>query len=182
MSDAFQSSVAAQQGFGVVGELFLDGPTRAQPGLLDSGDAANNVIGRAFTITEGGSDALPTTPIKVQAGGVGVFAGILANPKTQASYGTADGGPLAPTLVLPNDRVAEFVQMGTMIISLPGGANIGDWLVYATATGIISAIAPDSAVGGGYARIRGAEVDRYNAGPGLAVVTLGTFQTEPMTT
>lgn len=178
----FQSTVYDQMAFGVVGELFLEGPLRAQPGILNSSDASRNVIGRAFTVNEGGDDALPSVPVSVTAGGTGVFAGILCNPKTYASYGTSVDGPLAPTLTLANDVVAEFLQMGTMIISLPGGANIGDWLIYDNTTGVISAIAPDAAVPGGSTRIRGAEVDRYNAGPGLAVVTLGTFQTEPMTT
>ena len=48
----FQATVYDNIGFGVVGELFLDGPLRAQPGRLDSASAANNVIGRAFTVKE----------------------------------------------------------------------------------------------------------------------------------
>jgi hypothetical protein len=43
----FQSSVAADIGFGVVGELFLDGPLRAQPGIIDS--AGPNTVGFAFS-------------------------------------------------------------------------------------------------------------------------------------
>ena len=45
----FQSSVALNQGFGVVGEIVFEGPTRAQPGVV-KGTAANIVVGRAFTI------------------------------------------------------------------------------------------------------------------------------------
>ena len=169
-------------GFGVVGELFLDGPTRAQPGLLNSSDAANNVIGRAFTISDGTDGSLPEVPSKMRAGGTGVFAGILAAPKSYASYGTANGGPLAPTLTLANNVTAEFVTMGTMVVTLAAPANIGDWVIYNTTTGVLATIAPFASVPGGSRRISGAEVDRYNAGSGLAVITLQTFNSEPAST
>lgn len=129
----FQSTVQYDQGFGVVGELFLDGPLRAQPAILDSADAANNVIGRYFTLDADGH---------AQAGGVGPIAGILANPKVYANLGTLNGGALAPSLVLPNNIVAEFVHMGQIIVALPAAANIGDLVTYNTTNGLIGSIAP----------------------------------------
>ena len=57
---SFQSSVAANIAFGVVGEIYLDGPMRAQPAKLDSADAANNVVGRAFTIADDGTASFET--------------------------------------------------------------------------------------------------------------------------
>lgn len=133
----FQSTVAFDQGFGVPGELFLDGPTRAQAMLLDSASAAYNIIGAtAFTVKSEGV---------AEAGGVNAFAGILANPKTQASNGTVAGGTLAPTLTLPNNRVAELVTMGQMIVTLPAAANIGDRVCYNTTTGALLTTAAEAA-------------------------------------
>lgn len=130
----FQSSVSFDQGFGVVGEIFLDGPMRAQPLILDSTDPADNVIGRYFTI-----DA---TTGKAEAGGTGAIGGILANPKAYSSNGTVADGPLAPTLVLPNETVAEFLTMGEVIVSLAADADIGDLVLYDTTDGSLSVAAP----------------------------------------
>lgn len=126
---SFQSTVNFVQGFGVVGELYRDGPTRAQSLILNSGSAANNVIGRAFTLQAEGM---------AQAGGTAPFVGILANPKTYASFGTTGGGPLAPTITLANNGQAEFVTIGEIIVSFAGAFNIGDGVLYDTTTGAIS--------------------------------------------
>lgn len=156
----FQSTVSLNQGFGVVGELVFDGPVRAAPFILDSTDAANNVVGRVFTVKSEGV---------AQAGGSGVFAGILVNPKHYASYGTSAGGTLAPTLTLPNAATAEMLRMGFIIVALPGAAAIGDALKYNTTTGVIGTGAP----GAGEAAVPNAVVDRFTvSGAGLAVVRL----------
>lgn len=77
----FQSSVNLAQAFGVIGELIATGPVRSFPAKLVS-DPAENVIGRAYTwVSEG----------VVKAGGVGAFAGILANPKVMPLAGTTAG-------------------------------------------------------------------------------------------
>lgn len=130
---AFQSTVELQQGFGVVGELMTTSPVRAKTYNLDSADAAYNVVGRAFTVTSQGTAA---------AGGTGVFAGILANPKAYASQGTAAGGSLAPTLTLRNDEIGELVTMGQMIVALPAAASIGDKITYHTTTGLLGSVSP----------------------------------------
>lgn len=129
---SFQSTVALNQGFGVVGEIAFEGPLRATPGRV-KGTAANIVIGRAFTIDIADGQYSP--------GGTGRYGGILANPKAQASYGAA-AGPLAPTLVVPVGQVGEFVTMGEIILALAAAANIGDKLTFAQATGVISPLAP----------------------------------------
>lgn len=123
----FQSTVSLKQGFGVVGELMLDGPVRAAPCTLESADAAYNVVGRAFTVKSEGVAA---------AGGTGEFAGILVNPKHYASYGTA-AGTLAPTLTLANNALGECLNMGEIIVALPGAAAIGDKVTYNTTTGVL---------------------------------------------
>lgn len=133
-----QSSVALNQGFGVVGEIVFEGPTRAQPGVTKVGTStaggADLVVGRAFTIDA--SDG------QFQPGGTGVFGGILANPKGLASVGTSAGGPLAPTLTVPAGTIGEFLTMGEILVSLANAAPIGSGVTFANATGILSALAP----------------------------------------
>lgn len=126
----FQSTVNNVLGFGVVGELAFEGPLRAQSLILTSGSAANNVVGRAFTMVSEGV---------AQAGGSGQFAGILSNPKTYASRGTTADGSLAPTLTLANYEQGEFVTMGILNVAFAGAFNIGDGVLYDTTTGALSA-------------------------------------------
>jgi len=133
----FQSTINVAQGFGVVGEIVFDGPTRAQPGVLKVGTStaggADIVVGRAFTI-----DAADG---QFQPGGAGTFGGILANPKALSSIGTSSGGPLAPTLTVPAGEVGEFVTMGEILVALAAAAAIGDGVMFANVTGILSPLA-----------------------------------------
>lgn len=138
---SFQSAIAASQGFGVVGELVYEGPLRAQPGIISSSDATQNIVGRAFTFATGQSAG------KFTAGGAGVFAGILCNPKAYALTGTPTGGTLAPTLQLPNEAVAEFLEMGHVVILVPSACALGDEVCYATATGALLTVPPGAAAG-----------------------------------
>lgn len=177
----FQSSVAARMGFGIVGEFFLDSARRVQPALLDSADAANNVFGRAFTV-KAGADGLPGSVLTAEAGssdGLGVFAGILVNPKAHASYGTAAGGPLAASLTLPNDVVAELCNdtAGVIVDFGATGANVGDWVEYDNGDGVLAPKAPGSAATAGATLIPGARVERYDSASGLAVVSLSANAT-----
>ena len=127
----FQSTVNIELGQGVVGDVSFESPLRSTPYVLVSGDAANNVVGRAFTITSEGVAA---------AGGTGVFAGILANLKVYPLQGTV-AGTLTPTLALPNNATGELVTMGDMYVSLPAAAAIGDRVTYNTTTGALSSVA-----------------------------------------
>ncbi len=162
---ALQSTVALNQGFGVVGEIQYEGPTRAQPGVTKVGTStaggADIVVGRAFTI-----DAADG---QFQPGGTGVFGGILANPKGLASIGTSGGGPLAPTLTVPAGTVGEFLTMGEVLVSLPAAAAIGAGIYFVNATGILGV----GTAAGGQTQIANAVVKRYaNAAAGLAVISL----------
>ena len=159
---ALQSTVALNQGFGVVGEIQFEGPTRAQPGVTKVGTAtaADIVVGRAFTIDA--ADGL------FQPGGTGVFGGILANPKGLASVGTSAGGPLAPTLTIPAGTVGEFLTMGEILVQLPAAAPIGGLIYFVNATGVLGV----GTAAGGQTQIPNAVVKRYaNAAAGLAVVS-----------
>lgn len=165
----FQSTVKTQQGFGVVGEVFDDGPRRAQPFILRSDDAALNVFGRAFTVlAEGVAEA--------GKDGAQVFAGILINPKVHPLQGTVAGGSLAPSLTLPNETVAELLSEGSIVVALGATAAIGDLVYFTDATGVLTTTAPGAAAPASSTLIEGAYVDRFTptavAGYTLAVITL----------
>ena len=158
----FQSTVEFVQGAGVVGEFYDNSPNRAEPFILQSMDPANNIFGRVFTVVSEGV---------AQAGGVGVFGGFLVNPKGSTSYGTLAGGTLAPTLTLPNNAIGEILNMGSIFVSLPGAANIGDLVIYDVLTGALSTVIPAGPIPVGFAFAH-AVVDRFTVtAPGLAVIT-----------
>lgn len=178
---AFQSTVNLNMGFGVVGESFLFGPTRAQPGRLDSADPANNVIGRAFTVSDDGTASFETSadpkPIAVAAGGTGVFAGILGLPKNYALTGTTAGGTLASSLTLANDIIVELYQEHAgLVVAVPAACAVGDWVYFTNATGVLATAAP----GAGNApasstRVPGGKVERFeSAAAGLAVISFNS--------
>jgi hypothetical protein len=153
----FQQSIRFDYGFGVPGELRKDGPTRAQPRFIVSADPTQNVVGRAFTQNAAGAGV----PLgSVGAGGTGVFAGLLANPKVYASYGTVVNGPLAPSMVVPNQITGEFLLMGFVVAQLSAGtANIGDQIHFVQATGALIAVAPGTAPAAGNTLVPNTVVD-----------------------
>jgi hypothetical protein len=162
---AFQSTVFAQQGFGVVGDIFDDGPHRAQPFTLRSDSAADNVFGRAFTVlSEGVAEA--------GKDGTQRFAGILVSPKEHALVGNG----LEPSLVLPNETVASLLSEGSAVVALPATAAIGDVVIYENATGILKTLAPGGTLPANHTHIPGSYVDRVTptavSGYTLAVITL----------
>lgn len=174
----FQATVSQNIGFGIVGEIALDGPMRAQPARLVSADAAYNVFGRAFTTTADGSASFNTStnpnPITAGAGGAGAFAGILAEPKAHVLAGTVAGGTLAPSLTLPNNTLVTLVQeCAGLIVTLPAAFAVGDWIWYDTTTGVLQSTAPAASAPAGTARVPNARVVRYgSAAAGLAVIEI----------
>lgn len=178
----FQATVSDQIGAGVVGELFLEGPLRAQPARLDSTNPAHNVVGRAFTWESGATgswanngDAANPAPMVVEAGGAGAFAGILANPKVYVGQGTVAGGTLAPTMTLPNGAMGEFVEECAGIMVALGTASAPGQSVFYRTTGelgelVVAAVnAPPPANTAGPI----GKVVRYvGTGAGLAVISV----------
>ena len=159
----FQSTVSLQQGFGVPGELFSDSPFRCQPFILNTTSHPEyNIVGATCcTVT---SQGIAT------AGGTGIFAGFLVDPKVYALQGTVAGGTLAPSLTLPNYTNVELLTEGEIIVTLPGAAAIGDVVIFNQTTGAISSQTPSTAVpsGSSYAF---AVVSRFTvSGAGLAVI------------
>lgn len=164
---AFQSSVFFNTGAGVPGEIFSSYPHRAQSFQIQSASAAYNIIGAtAFTVTAQGV---------AQAGngsGYLAFAGFLFNPKVYALQGTQSGGTLAPTLTLPNFTQAEFITEGSLWVTLPNTANIGDVVIYDNVTGAISSISPTTALPSGKT-FANAQVDYFSVtAAGLAVISI----------
>lgn len=168
-----QSTVSLQQGLGVVGEIFDNGPHRAQPFNLVSADASYNVFGRGFSKTSEGVAAAGN------AAGIKIFAGILINPKAIPLFGTTLG-TLQPSLTVPNNQIGELLTEGSVIVALAAAAAIGDLVVYDNTTGILATISPGAPlpVGKSFAH---AFVDRYTvSGAGLAVITLINVPIEPV--
>lgn len=161
----FQSTVALQQGFGVPGELFTDGPYRAESFTLVSALASYNIIGAtAYTVTSQGV-------AEAGSGGTMGFAGILVDPKNQALFGSGNS-PLNPSMTLPNNAQAALLTMGTIIVTLPAAADIGDYVLYDNTTGALETMAPSGTLPGGKS-FANAIVDYYTvSGAGLAVITV----------
>ena len=163
----FQSSVNVNLGFGIPGELIVDGPQRVDSLILAS---TGGTIGLAFTKSN-------STNVATQGGtivsGTSVFAGILVNPKVYASYGAPGGDPLDPTLFVTGYTQAEFLSMGTIVVTLVGAANIGDIVQYNTTTGVLSAVAPGSSAASGNALIPNCVVWNYpQTATGLAAIRI----------
>jgi hypothetical protein len=162
----FPNSVRADLATGIPGEFALEGDHRARPVILNSTLASDNVVGaRYFTLSAEGV---------ALAGGTGAMGGILANPKVYALYGTSAGGPLAPTLTLPNGLNAELVYSTPGIfVTLPAAAAIGDEVIYNTTTGVLSTQAPGATPGAGLARVPNAYVDhRTVTAAGVAIIRM----------
>lgn len=155
----------------VVGTLAFDGPQRAVPLILDSTDADDNVFGRAFTYK---------TENTAQAGGAGVFAGIMTNPHAYAIDQTT----------AKNSTPGEFLHMGEVFVKLvpavvtgetPVAPVIGSKVYFVAATGELTVDPNDKdTVPVSHTEIKGAVVSRHapvaETGGHLAVISLTGLQ------
>ena len=160
----FQTTVFLQQGAGVPGELYNSYPHRTQSYILNSGSAANNIIGSTCcTLTSQGL---------VAAGGTGIFAGFLVDPKNIALFGAPGSTPLSPTLVVPNNTQVECLTESSIWVTLPAAAAIGDVIIFNQTTGQISSQIPSAALSSGFS-FANAVVDYFTVtAAGLAVITV----------
>ncbi|ECB1778550.1 hypothetical protein EU837_02065 [Salmonella enterica subsp. enterica serovar Kibi] len=161
---AFPSTVKKTLAFGIPGEFYADGPSRAVPAMIDSSNPGYNIVGRAFTYKGDGT---------VSVGGTGVFAGILINPKSQPLYGTSQN-PLEASMTLPNGVNAEFCSMGILVVTFISAVTIGQKVVFDTTNGILSTVdATATSAGTGKSFVPNAYISHFNtAGSGPAVITL----------
>lgn len=174
---AFPATVRTDIASGFPGDLALDGPTYATPVVvtLALGPATDLVIGRVFSI-EATSDPQTAVPGRPSAGYV--TPGVLVSRGQQASYGTAAGGSLANTMVLPANAVAEllhgcagvFVEMATPETCYPGNL-----VIFHTGTGVVDSLAPGNSLPADHEVLGGAVVIRSRAAQddgGLAIIAL----------
>ena len=155
---SFQTEIRDLQPTGVIGERLEKEPDRTDTKMMDSADEANNVIGRAFTLK---------TDDTVEAGGTGVFAGIMTHSKTLMIDGLFDND--AGELAIRNGVVAELLTMGEVVVKADAPAAIGDLVAFDNATGeIILGVA-----GAGQTQIPNTVVSTSTvASAGVAVITL----------
>ena len=163
---AFPSQVRFAQTSAIVGDFIADGPRRGFSAILASTNAANNVVGRALKHVAN-SDTDVTTDA------AGDFAGILVNSKNYALRGTAAGGTLAPTLVLPNNTDVEVAEMGKIAVLFTTTNNsIGNNVFYSDTDGSIGTA--DGTTLAGHTQIPNASVITQNvltAGLGFIKIT-----------
>ena len=159
---AFQSNVRQFMTSGVVGEVVLDGAVRSRGVILNSVNEANNVVGRALTYSNANADG-----VRVEAGGTGVFAGILTHSKQYAALGTQAGGALAPTLTIPNNSQVEATYFATGVyVELTCNQNqvisIGDKVAFNQTNGVLIAFPANQNAPAGHTEIVGARVIEQN--------------------
>ena len=159
---AFQSNVRQFMTSGVVGEVVLDGAVRSRGVILNSVNEANNVVGRALTYSNANADG-----VRVEAGGTGVFAGILTHSKQYAALGTQAGGALAPTLTIPNNSQVEATYFATGIFveltcTQSQAINIGDKVAFNQTNGVLIAFPANQNAPVGHTEIVGARVIEQN--------------------
>lgn len=151
----FQSTININLGFGIPGELIVDGPQRVDSLTLGS---TAGTIGLAFTKSN-------TTNVASMGGtitpGTSVFAGILVNPKTYALDGYNSSSQLDPSMTLAPYSQGEFLTMGTIVVNIVGAANIGDLIQYNNTTGVLSAVVPGGTVTAGNTFIPNAVIWNY---------------------
>ena len=159
---AFQSNVRQFMTSGVVGEVVLDGAVRSRGVILNSVNEANNVVGRALTYSNANADG-----VRVEAGGAGVFAGILTHSKQYAALGTQAGGALAPTLTIPNNSQVEATYFATgvyveLTCTQNQAINIGDKVAFNQTNGGLIAFPANQNAPAGHTEIVGARVIEQN--------------------
>lgn len=172
----FQSSVRADQSIGIIGEIVLDGATRAQPAQIDpAATAANCVVGRMFSQSSTTGLCVPGSGGAAVVEGTNHLIGVLAMPKNYALLGTSAGGVLAPTLTVQVGQIAEFVEMtaGILVQSAGGVSAPGVQLQYHLTTGVISVPAVLGTADASNALIPNASIDRTaNAAAGLVIMKM----------
>lgn len=168
---AIRNSITAMR-TAIIGTLAFDGPTRAVPLILDTTTEANNVFGRAFTYK---------TEDTAQAGGAGVFAGIMTNPHAYA----------IDQVTAENGTPGEFLHMGEPFVKLVPAVSdgktavvpaIGSKVYFVIATGELT-VDPDDQTAVtplAHTEIKGAVVSRHTpvaeSGGHLAVVSFTGLQ------
>ncbi len=117
---------------GVAGEFSRSTNQDAFGAILNSSTESTNVAGRVVLTTE-------DNDYEVGVNSDGVFAGILASPKTGVRQ------TLATQAYITNATQVEVATRGYLWVEVASTADKGDLVYYTPATGVISTLAPDTA-------------------------------------
>ena len=147
-------------GTGVAGEFYSTEPQRTRGKILVSAIEALNLIAVAVTHVADEED-------QVGVAASAVFAGIIGSPKSLQRVG------LDAQTVVPNGTAIECVLQGYLIVNLPAAADIGDFVYFTDATGLLTTIAPDGIPPANSTRVPGGTVQIKNVtAAGLGIIYL----------
>ncbi len=152
----FQTTVRIDQADATLGEVRFGSPMSADPKIIVSTSAANNVIGRAVQVV-----ATSDLNVTADAGADGVFAGIIIHPKSYSLQGTT-AGTLESSVTLRNNENIEVLSMGTIVVEISTAGNIGDEVFYDFRDGTLMAQAPGNSTPANHARVPGGVITRQN--------------------
>ena len=171
------AAIAATTGIMTVTAVGSGIPSVGQT-ITGAGVPANTTITGYISVNSDGTGtyqtstttAVASTTITGASGPVTVFAGILANSKQNALYGTSAGGTLAATQNILDKAQADVLEMGEIVLYSNTACSIGDTLVYNIITGAISTVAPGATPGANLRAVPNGVVSRLNtAAAGMIV-------------
>lgn len=140
---------------GVVGEFYDNSPKKVDTYILESG-SVDNVVGHAYTSSSEGVAV---------AGGNGIFAGLLVNPKQYANYNIS----LGATNVVANGVQASLSKMGRVWADVGSAGIVGDSIFFDNTTGALGV----GTAGAGQTQIENCKIFYYPATfNGLCVLEL----------
>lgn len=154
-----QSSVSNQfLATGIPGEFSRSDNQQSRGAILNSGTESNNVVGRVVLTVE-------DNDYEVGVAADGNFAGILCSPKTGVRPA------LAAQAYLPNDTQVEVAESGYLFVTLSAAADVGDFVYYSDAAGVITTAAPGATAPASHTRLPGGLVKGLNVtGAGVAEI------------
>ena len=152
----FQNTVRIDQADATIGEVRFGSPMSADPKIINSTSAANNVVGRAVQVVSGND-----LEVTADLGSAGIFAGIIIHPKSYSLQGTS-AGTLESSTTLRNNENIEVLTMGTITVEISTAGNIGDEIFFDFRDGTLMAQAPDQSTPVNHARVPGGVVVRQN--------------------
>lgn len=130
----FQAEVGFRYAQGMVGEQAFDTPIVVKTWRIKPHATLPALIGLAYQFaTDEVVEGVAGTNEAI-LGGSGKFAGLAINPKNGALYGTNAGGPLAPSIRIPDNDLVQLATKGQWFVYGLKATAFGD-KVYFTANG-----------------------------------------------
>jgi hypothetical protein len=161
----FQSVVNVDLNLGVPGDIVLDEPSRIEPVTL----AVAGALGLFYT--KANNTGLASPGGTLTAGSI-VYGGVAVLSKIEPLFGSSAFNPLNPNLNIAANEQVAMLTFGSCVLNIPNAWDVGDFLQYVIATGVISTYSPSGGPSGGNAQIPGAVMTRFGnaaAGGGLGI-------------